>query len=67
MALLVLLTTGEQTWAQEEVLQDNELTVLDYRIVDTSDAGIHNPKAIAYSSNADLFFVLQPTTQNQYE
>ena len=43
MALLVLLTTGEQTWAQEEVLQDNELTVLDYRIVDTSDAGIQKP------------------------
>ena len=67
LMFIILLASTRQLRAQENVQNVNMPVVLDYRIFDTSDADILNPKTIAYSPDADLFFLLQAVTQNQYE
>ncbi len=66
-ALLTLLASSKDTWAQGEAEQIDGAVVLDYRIVETKDADIQNPTAIAYSADAGMFYYLQPTAQNQHE
>jgi hypothetical protein len=65
--LFSLLANSKPLWAQEDVQNVDSPVVLDHRDFDTSDADILNPVAIAYSYDADLFFLLQPVTQTQYE
>ena len=64
--LISLLPSGKQVRAQKDAQDVESPIVLDYREYDTSDAGIPHPGAIAYSYDADLFFLLQPVTQTQY-
>jgi uncharacterized protein YjiK len=66
-ALLTLLASSKNTWAQEGAQQVDGAVILDYRLVDIGDADIQNPTAIAYSFDAGIFFYLQPSAQNQYE
>ena len=65
--LLLLLANSNEAWAQENIQQVDGSVVLDYRLVNTNDAGFQNPQAIAYSYDANIFFFIQANINNQYE
>ena len=64
VVMLCLFVNGEQVWAQAEVQAVDGPTSLDYRTIDIHDAGIHNPVAMAYSDDANAFFLLQATARS---
>jgi VCBS repeat-containing protein len=65
--LCILLLSVEQLWAQEDLQQLEAPVALEYRIFDNDNADIQSVAGIAYSPDADLFFLLQADSQNQYE